>query len=350
MLMAAGLLLPAHIVRACTAFCQESGDIVLAAKNYDWHLDQGFLIVNKKGIMRRAMLLDFSDTPAVWTSKYGSVTFNQYGREMPCGGMNEAGLVAECLMLPGTQPPPPDDRPAVTAWVQYQLDNCRSVAGVVATDSHIRISPDLPMPLHYFVCDREGNAAVVEFLDGKLVCHTGDALPHKLITNDTCAASLAYLRQHTGFGGDRPIRQGSHDSRDRFVIAAERMKNCRADTLEDAIRYAFGTLVAADQDGATMWSIVYDPVNLKIHYKTNRCIETRSVKMTGLDFSARTPVRMLSINAPHIGAVNGHFMDYDADLNRCMLFFNARHTPGIDQMPEAAIEALARYPETTFAQ
>lgn len=52
--------------RACTAFCQQSGEIVLAGKNYDWHLDHGLLIVNKKGIMKRAMLMDFSDKAAVW--------------------------------------------------------------------------------------------------------------------------------------------------------------------------------------------------------------------------------------------------------------------------------------------
>jgi choloylglycine hydrolase len=28
-----------------------------------------------------------------WISKYGSITFNQYGREFPTGGMNEKGLV-----------------------------------------------------------------------------------------------------------------------------------------------------------------------------------------------------------------------------------------------------------------
>lgn len=28
-----------------------------------------------------------------WTSRYASVTFNQWGREFPMDGMNEAGLV-----------------------------------------------------------------------------------------------------------------------------------------------------------------------------------------------------------------------------------------------------------------
>jgi choloylglycine hydrolase len=27
----------------------------------------------------------------MWTSRYGSITFNQYGREFPSGGINEKG-------------------------------------------------------------------------------------------------------------------------------------------------------------------------------------------------------------------------------------------------------------------
>lgn len=33
------------------------------------------------------------------TSKYGSITFNQYRKEFPIGGMNEKGLVIEALWL-----------------------------------------------------------------------------------------------------------------------------------------------------------------------------------------------------------------------------------------------------------
>ena len=185
------ILLATRGARACTAFLQEG---LFAGKNYDWHLDHGLLIVNKKGIAKRAILLDPTDKAAEWVSRYGSVTFNQYGREMPNGGINEVGLVVETLMLPGTQNPAADERPALTAWVQYQLDNSRTVDDVVASDKAVRISYAMPMPLHFFVCDREGKAAVVEFLQGKLVCHTGDrAAPQ--------ADYERHLRQIAGLSG-----------------------------------------------------------------------------------------------------------------------------------------------------
>ncbi len=342
------ILAAAPNAKPCTAFLQDG---TLMGRNLDWNNDQGLLIVNKKGVAKRAMVLDLTEKTAQWVSKYGSVTFNQYGREMPMGGMNEAGLVVESLWLNSTHHPQPDERPSLISWPQYQLDNCRTVAEVVATDKQIRISPTMPMPLHYFICDREGNAAVVEFLDGKLVCHTGDQLPLKLITNNTFEESLAYLKQHEGFGGSKPIKQGSWDSLDRFAIAAERLKTYKPqDSKQSPIQYAFDTLAAVRQGNATKWSIVYDPRKLEIHYKTDRTSEIRSVQLVGLDFSAKTPVRMVSINTSHLGVLNPYFSDYDSDINKWMIYYSIRHTPETKDLPDALIEAFAVYPEMMAAQ
>jgi penicillin V acylase-like amidase (Ntn superfamily) len=330
---------------ACTAFLQDG--VLLAGKNLDWMLDEGLLTVNKKGVSKRAMVLDPQEKTAQWVSQYGSVTFNQYGREMPSGGINEAGLVVESLWLDNTRNPAPDERPGLIAWAQYQLDNCRTVAEVAATDAKIRISPTMPMPLHFFVCDREGGAAVVEFIDGKLVSHTGDKLPYKLITNNTCDESLAYLGQHDGFGGSKPVQHGSRDSLDRFVIAAERLKAFRAaDSKQTPVQYAFDTLAAVRQSDATKWTIVYDLKNLEIHYKTDRCADVRTVQLAGLDFSPQTPVRVISINTAHTGVLNPHFVEYDTDVNRWLVYYCLRHTPQTQAIPDPLIEAFARYPDT----
>jgi choloylglycine hydrolase len=344
----AGLLLafPAtQPARACTAFLQEG---LFAGKNYDWHLDHGLLIANKKGIAKRALLLNPAEAAAEWVSKYGSVTFNQYGREMPNGGMNEVGLVVETLMLPSTQNPAPDERPALTAWVQYQLDNSRTVEEVIASDKAVRISQAMPMPIHFFVCDAQGGAAVVEFIGGKMISRTGERLPHKLITNDTCDSSLAFLARHEGFGGTKAIRQGSRESLDRFVIAADRLKTYRPeDPKQSPIQYAFDTLAAVRQGSATKWSIVYDLKNLEFHYKTERCAETRTVRLKDLDFAPQTPVRIVSINTPHTGVLNPHFTDYDADVNKWLIYYCVRRTPMLAQIPDLMLDLLAAYPDTT---
>lgn len=338
----------ARPARACTAFLQ---DDLIAGKNYDWHLDQGLIVVNKKGIAKRALLLNATEKAAEWVSKYGSVSFNQYGREMPNGGMNEAGLVVETLMLPSTQNPAPDDRPAVTAWVQYQLDNSGTVEEVVASDKTVRVSQGMPMPIHFFVADAQSHAAVVEFIGGKLVCHAGDQLPYRLITNDTCDQSLAYLAQYNGFGGTQEIRKDSRGSLDRFVIAADRLKTYQPNESRPAgMQYAFDTLAAVRQGKSTKWSIVHDIKNREIHYRTERCAATRTVCLKDLDFDPKTPVRVISINTPHTGVLTPYFMDYDVDLNAWLIYYCVKHTPMLSQIPDVLLDLLARYPDTTFAK
>jgi choloylglycine hydrolase len=332
------IFLGAPAAPACTAFLQEG--VLLAGKNLDWSLDEGLLIVSKKGVSKRAMVLDPREKTAQWVSRYGSVTFNQYGREMPTGGMNEVGLVVESLWLDNSRNPAPDERPGLIAWAQYQLDNCCTVAEVAATDTKIRISPTMPLPLHFFLCDRQGGAAVIEFLDGKL--------PHKLITNNTCDESLAYLGQHSGFGGSKPVQHGSQDSLDRFVIAAERLNAFRAqDSKQAPVQYVFDTLAAVRQGNATKWTIVYDLKNLEIHYKTDRCADIRTVQLAGLDFSPQTPVRIASINTTHTGVLNPYFAEYDSDLNRWLVYYCVRHTPQMKNLPDELVDAFARYLEAT---
>jgi choloylglycine hydrolase len=87
MLAVSAIAVLANPAEGCSTFCLAGAGPVFG-KNYDWDVADGLVIVNKRGVAKTAMT---NDNPAKWTSKYGSVTFNQYGREMPCGGINEAG-------------------------------------------------------------------------------------------------------------------------------------------------------------------------------------------------------------------------------------------------------------------
>ena len=88
------------VARACSTFVIEDGTRRVFGKNYDWDVADGLVIVNKRGMAKRALIAGPAGTEAAaeWVSRYGSVTFNQYGRELPCGGMNEAGLVMPVLL------------------------------------------------------------------------------------------------------------------------------------------------------------------------------------------------------------------------------------------------------------
>ncbi len=104
------------------------------------------------------------------------------GYQYAWGGMNERGLSLTTMSLDETRQPTADARPPLDSgeWVQYILDTCATVEEVIATDSQVRIfTVD-----HYLIGDRFGNAAVIEFLDGRMVSHTAPNLPVAALTNN----------------------------------------------------------------------------------------------------------------------------------------------------------------------
>lgn len=332
---------------ACTTFCLASAEGVYFGKNYDWQIGRGLLFVNKRGLAKAAML-DAPQRPARWVAKYGSLTFNQYGREHPHGGINEAGLVVELMWLDAAEYPAPDERPAVDvlAWVQYQLDNFATVGEVVEHGDRLRIASQVK--LHYLVADRDGRAAAIEFLGGKLVAHSGASLPAPVLANDTYAESVAYLKAHAGFGGTRALPRGS-GSLERFARAASLVKGYKPGA-RPAVEYAFDVLADVAQPGATQWSIVYDLKNLRAHFRTRDNPRVRTVALPAFDLSCAGPAKMLDMNAPDQGGRSGDataaFRDYTREANRALVEFSFRNTSFLAGVPAPALDALAAFPES----
>ncbi len=173
----------------CTTFVLRQGNHIVFGRNLDWNIDYGLVCVNPNGLRKTPLQLQPS---LFWNAKYGSITFNQYGREAPMDGMNQSGLVVAQMWLDATSYPVPDSRPPVPvlSWIQYQLDNCATVEEVIRTDAGIRISTG-STPVHFLVADRTGDAAVIEFLAGRMVVHRGDTLPVRALTNSTYDESTA---------------------------------------------------------------------------------------------------------------------------------------------------------------
>ena len=61
----AGVLLLANQARACTTFCYQSQGTLVFGKNYDWNVDDGLVIVNKRGVTKTAFT---EENPARWTT------------------------------------------------------------------------------------------------------------------------------------------------------------------------------------------------------------------------------------------------------------------------------------------
>ncbi len=202
------------------------------------------MLINRRGLVKRS----YSGT-ASWISRYGSVTFNQFGREFPMDGMNEAGLVVALMWLDGTVYPPADERPSfgVLEWIQYQLDNYGSVGEVLVHADEIRIRSGTP--LHYLIGDATGAAATIEYLAGRLVVHSGSALPTANLTNNTYESSLAYLRSQRSM-------PGGSGSLERFARTAMLMQ--RTNMVKPQRDQAMSVLDNVAQPDWTRWSITYE--------------------------------------------------------------------------------------------
>lgn len=336
--------LAANSAFSCTTFCFGDKGQILFGRNYDWDIGNGMLMINKRGMSKTAMLQD-NEKPAKWISKYGSLTFNQYGREFPTGGMNEKGLVVELMMLNESEYPQHDRRPVVGCleWIQYQLDNSATIADVIQKSQAIRISSRVK--LHFLVSERSGACVTVEFINGRFTPHSGTNLPVAVLTNDTYDRSLAYLRTLAGFGGMTPTPSGQ-GSLERFGRAATLLKNYQSGFNKDIVSYSFDVLANVAQGDYTKWSIVYDQTNLRVHFRTSANTQIKRVDFAKFDFSCATPVKVFNINAAQSDDVSQRFIKYSTSINRNLVQQSYRDTPFLTNTPESEIDFVSKHPET----
>lgn len=332
---------------ACTTFCLVSGDRVVLGKNYDWYISTGLLLVNKRGVERSSE--PPKDRGKTWISKYGSVTFNQYGRDLPAGGMNEAGLVIEVLWMNGSVFPEPDHRPAATAnaWVQYQLDTAGSVSEVIASDAEVRLTRTA-VPVHYFAADRTGDVAVIEFRNGARLVHRGATLPVAALANDFYVDALA-LSSDAG---------RANQAGDRFAQAGRGVRDYAPSTHGDPVAYAFAKLVeVAQKPGqgsraagfgpphATLWSIVYELDRQRLHFRTEAAPAIKTLTLADLDFSCAAPVLMLNLHDPPAGDVRARLQPYSRDANLALIRETFAQTGFLQGLSEMQLERVASWPE-----
>jgi len=282
--------------RPCTTFVLQGDHQLYFGRNLDWDWEDGLVIINPRGIRKTAWVAPGHE-PARWSSKYSSVTFNQFGQESPFGGMNETGLVVEQMMLMETEYPTADPRPEIgmLQWIQYQLDTCRTTAEVIATDKLLRLEqPTHPARIHYLVCDAAGDSATIEFLGGRMVCHRANDLPFRALANSTYTESVEFTRAQ-GIPKATDPAPTNRSSLARFRCAAGRAAGFKAETPERNLDYAFDTLSQVAQGEATVWSIVYDPVNLAIHYRTRSQPQRRTLDFRTLKLADRRSAQFAGI-------------------------------------------------------
>ncbi|MGD1046422.1 MAG: linear amide C-N hydrolase [Bacteroidota bacterium] len=287
----------------CTSFCLRDHKKIIVGNNKDDNVDYGYWMINKRNVKKTAILLSH-DKPAIWITKYGSITHNQ-SKESPRGGMNEAGLVVEALTLFATQYPAPDERAAVWigSWIQYQLDNSASIQDVMESDKHIRITNTPELLAHFIVVDSAGNTLVVEFLNGKAKFYYGDNLPEECLTNDTYASEIKNFKKY------------KYESPSRFATVAYMLDNYKSDNDNSIIDYSYSILDSV-RSGNTQDQIVYDIGERRIYFRTHVSPQIKTVDLSRFNFNCDSPIMMIDANASYKGDVNDKFVPFDTKINR----------------------------------
>lgn len=341
----------------CTTFVLRTEKGLVFGRNFDWITGTGLILTNPRNLEKIA-LVEPSERAIKWISKFGSITFNQVGRELPYGGMNESGLIVEHMTLDETIYPSNDDRYAIGAcqWIQFQLDNYSTVGEVINSDTLLRIV-DATSKFHFLVSDRFGQVAVIEFLNGKMVYHTGKSLPVETLANSTYEKSIDCYNKN----GDTKSNLSLYN----FCTSAQKIERFKSSDGDSTINNAFDLLRTVSQGIGTKWSIVYDITNMRIYFKifeTPTIIgeqkiflkqpgiaDIKYVDLKDLDFSCNKTSKALDLNFDKSGNMSPNFIEYSSNINKDFIskaftFFKGW---GINiSITEEEIDVLSRYPES----
>jgi len=260
-------------VSACSSFFFNSNSKLLA-KNFDWSFGEGYILKNQRNQKKFAYGFRSSNV-ASWTSKYGSITFNQNGKEFPYGGINENGLVIEQLWLSSSQYQDNHNQEiSELEWIQYQLDNYKSVDEIIKNINSLTIKPIAS--IHYMIADKNGNSAVIEFLDGNVRIDKQNS-KFQAITNETSKDSKKY------FELNKVINPNSRTHFDRYCI----LENKLASTNQLNVNSAFDFLNSVkvnEPNYKSFWSIVYDLNSMEIYFQSVANTTIKKIKLSDFDF------------------------------------------------------------------
>ncbi|MCO5734743.1 linear amide C-N hydrolase [Rhizobium sp. SSA_523] len=300
--------LPASVLACSRILSNNNGHATIVARTMDLNRpDRARMVVYPRGMDR------VSDTgegkPLQWTSKYGSVAVTA-NLTSTTDGMNERGLVADILYLGNTSYEPCDERPGLSnlSWGQYVLDNFSSVAEAVEAMKAVRIVPvafdGVQWPLHLSISDADGDSAIIEFVDGKIVIHHGK--DYTVMTNEPpLETQLETIRNYKLFGGSKPL-PGDIDPASRFVRAATYLKTLPPaesvlQALADAQSVARNVAVprgAKDTSGSnaedawpTLWFTLADSTHGTYYFHSATSPSLYWVELTAIDFAPNSGER-----------------------------------------------------------
>lgn len=297
-------------LNACTrVFSNNNGPLVLVGRNMDWLGDMPVnLVVYPEGIIRNGLV----EHPLTWQAKYGSVVAAVYDGQVTTDGMNEQRLAAHILWLAETNYGTRDTHLpglSVMQWVQFYLDNFKSVNEAVTYTQHAPFQlvaffdkrTNKWVNVHLALEDKTGDSAIIEYINGK--AHIYHNRAYTVVTNSPtydkqlANASIKTTQPETNLGG-------SNTPVDRFVRAAFYIQRLNATSDEDEMRglnsimqniaEPFGvpsperTLVTP-----TVWGTIADLSNEKYYFHETHRLNMIWVTLNKFNLQAGAPIMKL---------------------------------------------------------
>lgn len=332
----------ANIASACTEMMLNYKNQYVVGRNFDWPVSfkRAFLVINPVGIQRQSNDMNIHDKQLAWTSKYGSITVDLGKSDQVVlpkavmSGMNQYGLTASVLWLQESMYPNVTNEPALTTglWVQYFLDNAKTVKEAIQLSSNIKIEPTIfsgrKILLHLIMQDATGDTAVLDYINGKLRISHGGNLPISALTNNSYSESIQFLKQYQNFGGQLPL-PGGYGSKERFVRAACFIKRLSPLTsIQQSIAYVFAglgdTAAAPGTETPTIWSAVFDLSNKILYYRDIDNPNIRFVKLSDFNLANNESVKVLPLNNTLTGNLSTYFRTANFQHNGGYLILNNR--------------------------
>lgn len=343
----------------CSCLSLHTSKQIVFGRNHDYYNPYGVIVFNPKNQLKVGVPMP-GEHIAGWKAIYSSITVSSVGVGFANSGMNEKGLAMGHMGLKESVYPNKDERPIIMPeqWIQYMLDKCANTDEVILEAKKIRITEKMGSGEHFYVCDKDGNVAIIEFLKGQMRVYTNEDMPYRLLCNDTYEKSMNDIKTYVGFGGDKSVLNkidtlNEHCIADVMAIGCTKINqfskmnrdNLIQDAFEihDAMSFPGNINTPQFQNTVTQYTTVFDITNLKMYFRTNLNPAIREINLKDFADDCSTKAKLLDIQTLSEGTVNGSFVDYSIQENsKCIFSFYANEQ---HKMPKEEMEFLCIYPE-----
>jgi penicillin V acylase-like amidase (Ntn superfamily) len=208
-------------------------------------------------------------------------------------------------------------RPTISigAWLQYVLDNYRSVTETVEAmkpDPFTVVSGNFgngrPANVHFSLSDTKGDSAVFEYLNGKLVIHHGR--DYTVMTNSPVYDQQLAINVYWELVGGKNMLPGTISAADRYVRASYNLKTSpKFKDRREAVASVFSQMRAvspplgmSDPDkpniSSTLYRIVADQDSKRYYFDNVLDPSVFFVDLSSVDLSEGAESMKLDVMGP----------------------------------------------------